>query len=146
MHKMFSKKRKLMRLFSTVMIFALFLPTLTGCSISSGEAAKLRDLEFTVVSEELLPEELKTLVEERKAGEFKITYTDADALYICMGYGEQPTGGYSITVDELYLAEDAIYISTSLLGPASGETPADAPSYPYLVVKTELLDKTVIFE
>lgn len=146
MHKTFSRNGLLMRLFSLVMIFTLFLPALTGCSISSGEPTKLRDLEFTVVSEEVLPEELKALVEERKTGEFKITYTDADALYICTGYGEQPTGGYSITVDELYLAEDAIYISTSLLGPASGETPPEAPSYPYLVVKTELLDKTVVFE
>ncbi len=146
MHKMFSKKGKLTHFFSTAMIFTLLLCSLTGCSISDGSATKLRDLEFTVVSEELLPDELKQLVEERKAGEFKITYTDADALYICTGYGEQPTGGYSIIVDELYLAEDAVYISTSLLGPAAGDAPAEAPSYPYLVVKTELLDKTVVFE
>ena len=146
MTKLLSQKRILTRFFSAALVIILCLSVLTGCSISNGEATKLRDLEFTVVSEELLPGELKTLVEERKAGEFKITYSDANALYICMGYGEQPTGGYSIVVDELYLTEDAVYISTRLLGPASGETPADAPSYPYLVVKTELLDKTVIFE
>lgn len=145
MKKRCSKSKLSHSLWATV-ILTLCLCTLTGCSISNGESAKLRDLEFTVVSEELLPEELRVLIEERKAGEFKMTYTDTDALYICTGYGEQPTGGYSIAVDELYLTEDAVYINTSLLGPASGETPTRTPSYPYLVVKTEPLDKTVVFE
>ncbi len=146
MQKLFYPKRSRKHHLLSLMVCALLSVSLTGCSISSGSSAKLRDLEFTVISEKVLPEELKTLVEERKAEEFKMTYADTDALYICMGYGKQPTGGYSIAVDELYLAEDAIYISTSLLGPATGETPAKAPSYPYLVIKTELLDKTVVFE
>ena len=32
---------------------------LSGCGIGTGENTRLRDLEFTVVSEERLPEELK---------------------------------------------------------------------------------------
>jgi len=120
--------------------------TLTGCSMASLDTTKLRDLEFTVVSEERLPEELKTLIEERKTGDFKLTYNDKEFLYICIGYGEQATGGYSIAVNDLYLTEEAITISTSLLGPGPEDKSGSAPSYPYIVVKTEYLDKTVTFE
>lgn len=129
-----------------VAILSFLLCALSGCGAGNEKPTKLRDLDFTIVSEELLPEELKALIEERKTGEFKITYTDTDALYICVGYGEQSTGGYSIAVDDLYLTEDSIYIGTSLLGPSAGDTTGSAPSYPFLVVKTELLDKTVIFD
>ena len=67
-------------------------------------------------------------------------------LYICSGYGEQATGGYSIAVNELYLTDTAIYVSTSLLGPESADKSNKTPSYPYIVIKMEYLDQTVIFE
>ena len=69
---------------------------LSGCTFMSQEKVKLRDLEFTVLSEEKIPEELKALVEERKEEPFQLTYTDNEFLYICIGYGKQETGGYSI--------------------------------------------------
>lgn len=119
---------------------------LTGCSLLSKESVKLKDLEFTVLSEEKLPEELKTVVEERKAKPFQLTYSDKEYLYICIGYGEQSTGGYSIVVDELYLTDSAVYVGTSLLGPEPSEKSNKTPSYPYIVLKTEFLDDTVIFE
>lgn len=114
--------------------------------MSSTERIKLRDLDFTVLSEEKIPDELKTIVEERKAENFKLTYSDKQYLYICIGYGEQETGGYSIAVNELYLTDNAIYVSTSLLGPEASEKSNKTPSYPYIVIKTEFLDQTVIFE
>lgn len=119
---------------------------LTGCSLLSKESVKLKDLEFTVLSEEKLPEELKTVVEERKTQPFQLTYSDKEYLYICIGYGEQATGGYSIAVDELYLTDSAVYVGTSLLGPEPSEKSNKTPSYPYIVLKTEFLDDTVIFE
>lgn len=119
---------------------------LCGCSLSSSEKMKLRDLDFTVLGEEKIPQELKTVIEERKAESFKLTYSDQEALYIVIGYGQQQTGGYSIAVNELYLADNAIYVSTSLLGPDAEEKSRQNPSYPYIVIKTELLEETVIFE
>lgn len=119
---------------------------LSGCGIGTGENTRLRDLEFTVVSEERLPEELKGLIDERKNAEFKVTYSDNEYLYICVGYGEQQTGGYSIAVNDLYLTDTSICISTSLLGPGPEDRTGNAPSYPYIVVKTEYLDKPVVFE
>jgi hypothetical protein len=119
---------------------------LSGCSIMKGENAKVRDLDFTVLGEEKVPEALKTIIDERKADPFKFTYSDKEYLYICIGYGEQLTGGYSIAVNELYLGDNAIYVSTSLLGPDAATRSNSTPSYPYIVIKTEYLEETVIFQ
>ena len=53
-------------------VFSLFF--LDGCSFLSGSGDKVKDLEFTVVSEENLSEELKTILEERKENPFKKLY------------------------------------------------------------------------
>lgn len=116
-----------------------------GCGFGEEEENKT-NLEFTVVDEERLPEELKKLVEEKKAEEFKLTYADGGYLYLCIGYGKQETGGYSIAVNELYATDNAIYVDTNLIGPKEAEARGDNPSYPYLVIKTPFIDKTVVFD
>lgn len=129
-----------------VFLIGIILIFLSGCSIQKNETEKLRDLEYTIVADKELPEELKEIVEEKKKESFKLTYESEGSLYLCVGYGEQATGGYSIAVNELYLSENAIYFDTSLIGPDSSETVAETASYPYLVVKIEYLDKPVVFQ
>ena len=128
------------------MMFVVAIFLMTGCQMLGSEKVKLRDLDFTVQSEEVIPEELLELIKERQMEPFKFTFTDREDLYICIGYGEQERGGYSITVDSLYLTEDAIYVETTLLGPENGGSSKNAVSYPYIVIKTESLDKTVVCE
>jgi len=132
----------------TVILVTTLLLTLllSGCTMLSEERVKLRDLDFTVLAQEKIPEELLSIINEKKAETFKLTYSDRDYLYICIGYGEQATGGYSIAVNELYETDSAIYVNTELLGPAPEEKNNPTPSYPYIVLKTEYLDRTVIFE
>lgn len=125
---------------------ALLALLLTGCTLMSEEKVKLRDLEFTILSEEKIPQELMTIIEEKQGEPFKLTYSDNENLYISIGYGEQSSGGFSITVNELYLTENAIYVNTTLLGPDASENAKKAVSCPYIVIKTELLEETVIFE
>lgn len=127
-------------------VFCAIILLFSGCSMLGGDKVKLRDLEFTVLSEEKIPEELKTIIDEKKAAPFQITYSDTENLYICEGYGEQKTGGYSIVVNELYLTDNRICVNTGLLGPDEKQKSSQNPSYPYIVLKTELLDKPVIFE
>ena len=125
----------------------LLCVVLTGCGMSGERNIKLRDLDFSVLSEEKIPEELKTVIAEKGSEPFRLTYSDNQNLYISIGYGEQKTGGYSIAVDELYLTDDAVHVSTSLLGPdiTGQKSGAGKPTTPYIVIKTELLDKTVIY-
>ena len=119
---------------------------LTACSVEKDDLKKVRDLEFTVVGETDLPEELKQVIGEKKTAPFKMTYTDDQNLYIVVGCGEQENGGYSISVRELYLTENAIVADTELLGPQSSEQTGVEKSYPYIVIKTEYLEEPVIFQ
>lgn len=127
-------------------ILVVYLLLAGGCAMLSEEKVKLRDLDFTILGEEKIPKQLKTILEEKKASPFQITYTDKANLYICIGYGEQETGGYSIAVNELYLTDADIIVSATLLGPDASEKGSKTPSYPYIVIKTEYLEQTVVFE
>ncbi|MBR6771594.1 MAG: protease complex subunit PrcB family protein [Lachnospiraceae bacterium] len=135
-----------------VILAMVALLSLAGCSIKTQERdEKLKDMEFTVLGEGDIPQELRELVEERKEEEFKLTYQDGDFLYICIGYGRQETGGYSITVSGMYLTANAIYVDTNLIGPEPGEKKLygvreEGASYPYVVLRTEYLEKPVVFD
>lgn len=139
---MIMKKWKIVFLWSFMALAIL----LSGCGKKQETVEKVRDLELTVVAEDMLPEELLKVVAEKKNLPFKFTFQDGGYLYICIGYGEQESGGYSITVEDLYLTENAVYVKTRLLGPAA-DVPIDGvKSYPYIVIKTEYLDYAVVFE
>lgn len=140
--------KKESRYIGILLAVMLWILSFAGCGFSQNEKIKLRDLDFTVLSEGKIPEELKTVIAEKGTEPFKLTYSDNNNLYISIGYGEQKSGGYSIAVDALYLTDDAIHVSTSLLGPdiTGQKEGAGKPSTPYIVLKTELLDKTVIYE
>ena len=58
----------------------------------------------------------------------------------------QETGGYSIQMRELYLADNAIYFDADLIGPENGQDVEKTVSYPYIVIKTERLEENVVFE
>ena len=118
----------------------------SACKVSKDDGKKVRDLEFSVAVDSDVPEELRQIIEEKKAQPFKLTFNDEQNLYIVVGYGAQSTGGYSIAVKELYLTDNSIVIDTELLGPEKGENPAPETSYPYVVVKTENLENPVIFQ
>lgn len=124
----------------------LVICILAGCGVETQDQERLSDLEFTVLDLEKVPEELKNVLEEKKTAPFKVTYEDEGYLYICVGYGEQQSSGYSIAVEELYLTSNAVYVKTELLGPGNGEETAQATTCPYIVLKLEDLDKSVVFE
>lgn len=132
----------------TIIMLVLCTWMMTGCAAKKDPLEKIKDLEFTVIAEENIPEELLQVINEKKSEVFKITYQDSGFLYICTGYGEQETGGYSISVNSLYETENAVYFDTTLIGPAPGETDGkkNSPSYPYVIVKTEMIEKPVVFE
>lgn len=124
----------------------LLLGMLCGCGKKEEAPEKVRDLELTVVAKENLPEELLQIVESKKSVPFKFTFNDGEYLYICVGYGEQESGGYSITVEDLYLTQNAIYAKTCLIGPGPDVPDDGVYSYPYIVLKTEYLDYSVVFD
>jgi hypothetical protein len=136
------------RLRVTVLLLTIIITVvgITGCKCENADIKKIRDLEFTVVEDADLPGELKEIIDEKKENPFKLSYSNKDFLYIVVGYGKQSSGGYSIAVDELYLTSNAIYIDTNLIGPSEGDRVTQGLTYPYVVVKLEFMDKSVVFE
>lgn len=120
----------------------------SGCGVKQVKEEKGKSLDFTVMKESEIPEELMKHIDEKKANEFKFTFYNQekkDFLYIVVGYGKQPTGGYSIAVEDLYLTDNSIYIDTSLVGPAKDDVVTQAITYPYIVAKIPYMDKPVTF-
>lgn len=128
-----------------VIFVAFLMACMSGCAIEGQEEAKLRDLEFTVVPEEEQPQALLDVIEEKKTSPFQISYTLGEDLFLAIGYGEQQTGGYSICVNSLYETDNHIVADTTLMGPGSEEKVIDSITYPYIVIKMELIDKDVDF-
>ncbi len=137
---------KKIRGISLILLIVLLGLVNTGCKKDKNEIKKIRDLEFTVVNDEELPGELKEVIDEKKENPFRFSYSNKDYLYIIEGYGMQNSGGYSVSVEEVFLAENAIYFNSNLIGPSQDDTVSQGVTYPYIVVKLEFIDKKVVFE
>lgn len=120
--------------------------SISACTTDNSKPEKVSDVEYTVVEDGSVPEELQQLIEEKKEQEFCLTYTEGDALYLVVGYGKQESAGYSISVEDLYMTADSLYVNTELLGPEEGEQAASEVTYPWIVIKTEKCDNMVYFD
>lgn len=140
--RFFAKKRWMIWILAVVWMTGFA----AGCGVEKTDNRKLEDLSYTILEDKEVPQEFLAIIEERKEQIFKLTYTDEENLYIAVGYGVQQTGGYSISINECYHTQNAVYFDTTLIGPAKGEQVNEAKSYPYLVIKTKNLEKNVVFE
>ena len=130
-----------------MLTFCLTAVMLLACGCKKAEPeGKIRDLEFTVIENDEVPKALADVIEENKQTEMKLSYLNEGYLYIARGFGQQETGGYSISVKECYLAQDGIHVAFELIGPPRNEKMKEEPSYPYIVIKTEGLEETILFE
>lgn len=127
-----------------ILLFLCSHLLLTGCSHNEAPE-KTSDLDFTVVSGTDIPEELQNLIAERQENSFELTFSDNASLYIIKGYGKQASGGYSIVIQDFYQSQDELVFDTELFGPKKDEPVSEAPSYPYIVIKTEYRENPVVF-
>lgn len=117
-----------------------------GCSMFDTSDKKISDMDFTVADAEELPEEIRTMIEERKNEAFQMAYHDGTYSYIIVGYGQQETSGYSIQVNDVYQGETGIWVDTDLIGPEKSEATKAVASYPFVVIKIEGVDQTIRFK
>ena len=139
------------KILSIAMSIVMML-SLVGCNLGiklndlhQGAGEKVKDLEYTILSEERIPKELLPLLEERKEAPFELTYSDKEFLYICIGYGRQEYSGHSIVVNNLFLGENGILVDTSLIGPEAGAEKVNTVQFPVIVLKTELVEDVPLF-
>ena len=141
-----------MKKFFCLVLTLMMVLGLVGCDMgikigdaNQGAGDKVRDLEYTILSEERMPKELVSLLEERKEEPFEMTYSDKEYLYICVGYGRQEYSGHSIVVNGLFLGENGILVDTSLIGPEAGKEKINTVQFPIIVLKTELIEDVPLF-
>lgn len=128
------------------LILIMACAALLGACADGGSQEEVRaDLDFTIVASDQIPSELAQILEQKKESSFALTYSDGSYLYIVIGAGKQPTGGYSYAVQGLWLTDNSICIDTDLIGPSPEEQTPKVPSYPYVVVKLEYRDEPVVF-
>ena len=139
-------KRRVKRQLLFFFFFAATAFLFSGCGEKAEEIVKIKDLEYTVIEEGSVPEELLNKIKEKKSGAFSMTYVAEGYLYIAKGYGTQATSGYSIRVTKLYEAEQGIVFSTELLGPAKNEPVLRMETYPFLVIKLPDIGKEIVFQ
>ncbi len=128
-----------------ISVAAVFLVFMHGCGIEEIDREKIRDLEYEIVPEEEIPEEVFEKIVSQYENFSRSAYLCSDILYIVVCYGAQPTEGYSIEVDNLYESSNAIIVETTLKGPPGFEKVAENISYPYIVLKLEKNNKIVVF-
>ena len=118
---------------------------LCGCMMFEPSDQKVADMEFSVVDAEILPEEIKQMIEEKKGKAFWMAYHEEEHTYIILGYGIQETSGYRIQVNDVYQGEDSIWVDTDLIGPAKSEKIEETATYPYVIIQTPKIDQTIRF-
>lgn len=116
-----------------------------GCEPFEKEE-KLRDVDYTVICPEDVPQELADEITNVKEKEFQLSYDDGEYLYVARGYGSRDTSGYNISVKDMYITEHTLVLDTEITGPREGEDVVDKKTTPYIVVKTEPMDKQIVFE
>ena len=135
-----------------ILIFILVILMVLGMQMQGcdfkiiSEEQEHREVEFVIVSEECIPETVKSLIESRKENEIKLTYVDGKDRYLIIGYGKQSTGGYSIYIKDLYATENALYVDTCLMGPAKETKVKEVPSYPVIVLQVWEMGLPVVFQ
>ncbi|MCI7492276.1 MAG: protease complex subunit PrcB family protein [Lachnobacterium sp.] len=135
---------KSVKIVCAVVIFLLTIQ-ISGCEGNYKGSEKGLNLEYTVLGETKIPEEFLSQIEEKKAEKFELTYRDNEYLYIAKGFGEQKTSGSSISVTNLTCEDQTIYFESKLVIPQEKENLNSISSFPYIVIKTELIDFPVVF-
>lgn len=138
--------RRMYKKFLAVLAVLSLCLTVGGCSMFDTSDKKISDMDFTVADAEELPEEIRTMIEERKNEAFQMAYHDGTYSYIIVGYGQQETSGYSIQVNDVYQGETGIWVDTDLIGPEKSEATETVASYPFVVIKIEGVDQTIRFK
>ena len=127
-----------------VILWSLLL--ISGCNFIRIEEEPRKPLEYSIVKNEEIPAELAALIQEKKKNEFQLTYQSEKELFLIKGYGQQMSGGYSISVEACVLADDGIHVLFQLHGPAADETIVKEPSWPCVVLKLPYREGEIFFD
>ena len=129
-----------------ILCVTLLTVLLGGCMFMEASDEKIKDRAFVIVNEEVLPDEIRSIIETKKTEAFQMAYHEENVTYIILGYGMQETSGYSIQVNEVYEGKDSIWVDADLIGPRKNDEIENEPSYPYVIIKTDKIEQLIRFK
>lgn len=126
------------RHFILVLLLALLI-SCTGClssftRVHSDENKDMEKKEFYRPCEEELPEEIKEWVNRSLSMNMGQSKIYEEELYILVTYGERPTGGYSVKIEDVISKKDYIEVEVYFKAPEKGDLVTQAITYPYDLV------------
>lgn len=69
-----------------------------------------------------------------------------DITYILVTYGEKPTGGYTVDIQQVQESSDEIIVTAAFSEPEEGSPVTTALTYPYDLFAMNATDKPVVYE
>ena len=100
-------------------------------------------LKYTVLEEEDIPQEINEEIQRYKGEGCKNSYICNEKLYILVCYGKQTVPGYEVEVTDIYESSNRIFVKTTLKGSVNVERENEL--YPYIVIRVDSDDKSVVF-
>ena len=98
-----------------LLLIVVLAGSIWGCGRMRQKKEKEHGVEYTVLGEDQIPDEIRKVVDVKKQEEFQMTYQEEDMLYLLQGYGIQSSGGYSIRVEKVSENDTELHVKTKLI-------------------------------
>ena len=122
-------------------LWIAIIVTFAACGASGEESgedeAAAPDLAYEIIESSKIPQKLAEKIAQEQKEKFGFSYRNGEDLYIAFGFGERPTGGYSIQIAAVKDMGSRIIVEAHLIAPKAGEVVSQSMSYPYMVLKTK---------
>ncbi len=123
------------------------LTTLTACAARSAREAapESEGIAFTRPDPDGLPGDLRQWVRENSRRRGTHVRHEGERTYLLVAWGEKPTGGYAVRVEDLARGRQAEVAVVRLEAPQPGQPVTQAITYPYDLVSAPRLRRPVVF-
>ncbi len=130
----------LKRLF-LVAILAVAVVFAYGCGEAENGEETVEPVEPIEIKEEEIPEEIRAWIEDSRDQFGGRARVHNGLLYILVTYGEKPTGGYVVEIEDIEKQGDTLVVTAEFTEPGEDDIVTQALTYPYdlaVVEETEL--------
>ena len=86
-----------------------------GCVRTLNLNGQKKNVEYVICKDSNLPDQLKTLLEEKKKNPGTFTYRNSRYIYLVVCYGKRAYSGYSVKIEECWRSEETLFLRTQLM-------------------------------
>lgn len=101
-----------------------------------------QEVSFVVLDNKEVPDRIVRILPRYKMLERALATEIEEEIYVVVTRGEKPTGGYTVTIETIYLVEKnevlKLVVNAVFKDPADDELVAQVIAHPYVAVKTNL--------